>query len=92
MKPTTPTHAYYICFDHGLDAHDWYRAPALDTANERWVFSVAMALPAGVMYVGRVGTATGLHQRLSPLGDTVTWAWWDLNAEVMPVLRKSRVP
>jgi hypothetical protein len=87
-----PTHSYYICFDRGLDAHDWYRAPALDTASESWILSVAKALPAGIMYVGRVETANGLHQWLSPLGDPVMWAWWDLEAELMPVLRKPRAP
>ena len=24
------------------------------------------------------------------MGDPVAWAWWDFNAEVMPVLRRPR--
>ena len=84
-----PPHSYYICFDRGADAHDWYRAPALDTSSESWILRVAKVLPAGIMYVGRVGK-DGLHQWLSPLGDPVMWAWWDFNAELMPVLRSPR--
>lgn len=93
MKEERPlqSFSYYVCFDRGLDAHDWYRAPALDTSSEAWVLNVAKALPAGIMYVGRVDSS-GKHQWLSPLGDPVMWAWWDLDLDPMPLLHRPRAP
>ena len=54
------------------------------------MLNVAKALPAGIMYVGRVAQ-DGRHQWLSPLGDPVCWAWWDVAGEVMPLLHRPRV-
>ena len=88
---TPPPWSHFICVDNGLDAHDWYRAPSLDTDGDGWMLAVAKALPAGIMYVGRVDT-NGRHQWLSPLGDPVSWVWWDYVAEQMPVLRRPRKP